>query len=878
MHPLIAFLSFLFSPTDDWALKKGYQLLMEPQALVETSAGYSGLAKSYPSADADVPTLMTWAEILSENQIPFAQKAWNELAQHPMITPALGDEIRLRRGETAFQNGDLKTAEEMFAQIAATDSPRKADAVANLLLCDLRKNDAAQAKIRAAELKAIVGTESEFPRAAFPLALAAFVNEDHAAALPLFKADADNSRSQYFTGLTLRAMDKPAEALLAWQGIKQKSATGRWTELADYQIAETYFSLGDHALSRKVCETALAAHPENATTDSLVFRLASIDMAEKKYDDALARLALIKNRGTLDGRMTVLMAESYVKTGKHKEVLAMLDDKRAPQASAESQYHLAWAALLSDKHQRAFFEAEKGLENFYDADVTPRLLLLEGIALEKQDETAGAMATYQTIADRFPNSIPAAQATHWLTLAYVRLGRYQEALTHAGYLWNNLSNDNRRAQPDTAFWLGEAALRLGRPREADRHFDSFLTAALPDHELTPYAQFERAAALAQLDKTSEAVVLLAEFSKSAKDIGRKEWEALAHLQRGHIFFNNRQYEPAIAAYRESGTSDKSLFQQGLALHRLDYFTDAIEVWTKLAALHPQSPLAEDGLFRSGRTQFEMGKAAEAVATFAHYIETYPNSPRVKEAMLQSAHALYNAGDMKAAAPLYAAYLQRFRDTEDMVTVTPYLAAAQAQSGKALEEIELAMKGLPPTEIIADLKWQEGAKLYNERKYNEAAAQFSGVLSALPIGEQSRSVLFYRGESLYLAQSWFDAEKTLGHFLANGDADANSANALFHQAVAVYQQDRLLDSAKLFERFLAQNASHQLATDARENLSLCYRNTGDFAAADATLVQYANVGVPSRPAADSGARVAEMTLPAPKALVEQTAADLPLDVQ
>jgi TolA-binding protein len=849
MHPLIAFLSFLFSPSDDWALKKGYQLLMEPQAITETAEGYQGLVKTYPTPDADPSTLMTWADILSLHRSPAAQKAWDTLLKTPSLAPALTGEIQLRLAETAFQNGDLTTAQPAFAALAATENPRQLDALTNLLLCDLRNNDAPAAKTHAAELKARLSDPTEFPRAVFPLGLAAFINGEHENALALFNAEPDQPRSQYFAGLALRAANKPVDALTAWQGIKQKSAAGKWTELADYQIAETYFALGDHALSRAACETALATHPDGETRDSLVFRLASIDMADKRYDDALAKLAEVRDRDDLKNRTTILMAESLVKTGKRKEVLAMLDKSRDERPSAETQYHLAWASLLSDKNSRAFDEAEKGLENFYDTDVTPRLLLLEGIALEKENNEAAALATYQTIADRFPASKPAAQATHWLTLAYMRLGRYQEALTHSGYLWKNLPDTIRRDTPETAYWLGEAAQRLDRADEADRYYDAFLTMAAPDHDLTPFAQFERAAVLAKMNKTQEAVTLLAEFSKSAEKLGRKEWTSLAHLQQGHMLYNDRQYEKAVAAYRQSGDSPKSLYQQGLALYRLDYFTDATDAWTKLASLYPNDALSEDALFRVGRTQFEMGKAPEAVASFATYINTYPDSPRVKEAMLQSAHALYNAGDFAGAAPLYAAYLARFRSTDDMVTVTPYLAACHAQTGTPLAEVETAMKGLPPTETLASLQWTEGAKSYNEKNYDQAVNQFGGMLSALPTGENTRNALFYRSESLYLGHKWFDAEKGFGNYLAGAaeTPDANAPTALFHQAIAVYQQDHLLDAAKIFERFLAQNPTHPLAKDAKENLALCYYNIGDFQTAERVRSQY-NITPDEAPAA------------------------------
>lgn len=827
MHPIIAFLSFIFSPTDDWALRNGYQLLMDPQEIVATAEDYRDMAQTYPSTEADPAPLMTWAEILSRAADPMAQKWWDTLSKAPFLSPALATEIELRFAETAFKNGATEKAREKFVKLAAHDNHRRVDALANILLCDLVNGDAAAAKESADELTAALSNPAELPRAVFPLGLAAFINKDFETALTYFAQEPDEARARYFEGLALRAMEKPKEALTSWQKIKQTTIKAPWVELADFQITETYFALGDHTLSRKAGETALATHSDGITRDSLVFRLASIDIAEKRYDDALARLSTVTDNETLADRTTVLMAESLVKTGRNKDILAMLEENGRREKSAMSHYQLAWAALLNDKNERAFDEAEKGLENFYDPNVTPRLLLLQGIALEKEENEAAALATYQTIIDRFTDSASAAQATHWMTLAYLRLGRHQEALTHANFHWKNLSYENRRSHPETAFWLGEAAARLERPTEADRYYDAFLTVAAPDHELTPYAQFERSAVLAKMGKNEEAIALLGEFAKSARELNHSSWVTLAHLQQGHMLYNQRHYEKAIAAYRESGDSAKSLYQQGLALYRMDYFTDAAETWNKLAALHPNDALAEDGLFRIGRTYFELGQATAAVTAFARYINTYPAHPRVKEAMLQSAHAMYNAGDMSAAAPLYTAYLSHYKETKDLATVAPYLAACYAESNKPLEEIETALKGLPPTETLAALQWTQGAKDYNDKNFADAVHNFGSSLVSLPRGDNARNALFYRAESLYQGEKWFDAEKGLNHYLAatSEEPDANTSTALFHQAVSVYRQDRLLEAAELFDRFAAQHPDHALSSDAKENMALCYHGLG-----------------------------------------------------
>ncbi len=850
MQAIIAFLAFVFSPSDDWTLKQAFALFIDPVQLETTVQQAEDIAKKYPTVfetaagplSADAINSVLWSDILAEHGAPAPAHALRLAAVHDKKTPAdVRDQLQLKAGETAMSLGRLDEAQKFFDRIIGQpNSPYRLDANINLLICALRKNDLDRAKTLAADINSVVGAGVPVMRARYPMGLTAFALNDFETAKIQFEGMGDDPRGLYFLGLTFRKLNKPHEALQAWQQLKRIGRTNMWTQLASAQTAETYFSMGDDALSRTACETALKDIDENvkgSLPEMLNFRLAALDMRAGQYEQALTRLQNLNN-GLLAKRSEELLAEALIQTGRPNELLA-LQQQRHPTSKAEAVYQTAWASMFANKAEPAISIAEHGLETFFDPEYTPRLLLLQGLAFEHTDREADALATYQTVLDRFPSTHAAAQSTHWLTLAYLRLGRTREAVTHGAYAWAQLSDELKRDHPDTVYWLGEAHLRLDRIGDADSYFQKFLEIADAKNPLVLNAQFQRSVTLAKLNRPVEALAMLDQFSKTAVDRQQPQWLAYAQLQRGNIFFNEKQYAQAVTSYRASGGSSKGLYYSGLALYHMEYYTDAKLVWGRLAAERPKEPVAETAFFKTARTEFELGQTTTAVNSFVQFAMAYPDSAFTKEARLQAGHALFNAGRLDEAAPYYANYLQRYPTTEDMTTVTPYLASCYAHQGKSPAEADALLRGLPPTEVYASMRWDQGAERFNAKKYDESNQLFGELAFDMPANDNATTARFYRGENMFVQKNWRDAESALTGFIA-ATPDAANENlpvAYFHKGVSQFNQDHLLKAAATFRALADAFPSHPLAADAIQNMLICYNNLGDWETRDRLRQQY-----------------------------------------
>src|SRR5688572_11391176 len=92
MHPLIAFLSFLFSPSEDWLAKSGFTLFINPYDVPAIVEQYQGFIKHYPAeskkeqkitpASLDALTMATWGEILFQtNHTEEALRLWQTVVK-----------------------------------------------------------------------------------------------------------------------------------------------------------------------------------------------------------------------------------------------------------------------------------------------------------------------------------------------------------------------------------------------------------------------------------------------------------------------------------------------------------------------------------------------------------------------------------------------------------------------------------------------------------------------------------------------------------------------------------------------------------------------------------------------------------------------------
>lgn len=782
----------------------------------------------------------TMAELLfeTENYRESAQ-IYLQLTEAPLADAYKLSSFQYRLAECYFYMGLYGEAYDQFSRVRQDGHKSlQAEATLGMAMAALAQGNRSSAQAHLDILLLENEYYKTYPRALYPSGIMLFQNEQYQRSLAFFEKDLDDPKNLYFAGIAYRRLSQLPKALSYFQKLTQKFPGTVWAQRGAFEVAETYYLQQDYPLAYQSFQRWLNEFPNGTLQVESQFRMACADMRREQYPAVIARLdPLLKLdlRPAMNDRVRHLITESWVQMDKIPELVASIKRKgRARDRSPDENYQLMWALTALGKYEEALALSEEGLGNFYDAELTPKILLVEGFCYDKVNRPAEALAAYQTVVDRFPKSAYSARALHLMSLSYVRAQRWQELVTHVYHHWANLPADMRAKYPEVEFWVTEGQLTLGNYDLAEKRYQQYLSAA-PDSPLTAYAYLGLAVAQAQNNKLDTGYQTLQQFAAIAKQKNRNDWLALATLQSGNIYFNQKKYEQAVGYFRSFQKDyptdpriPQAMFQEAQALYRLEYYTDAVGVWNNLSDKYPDSPLTEKASFQAARTMFDLGETTAAVKAFQVFIVRHPTSDRLKEARLQLAHCYYNAGNYKEAIPRYQEFLALYPQAEEAVSVQDFLQMSYVQVGKTDAEIETLTQGQAKSQVLADLYWQKGAKAYNEKNYKLALGYFEKILIEFPASSLAAQASFYRAESFFLENKYEEAISSYKNFLAQFPNDAQSPTSLFRLGVSLFNLNRFEEAAITFQSLVQKYPDDPLSANAAENIPLCYAKVGKTA--------------------------------------------------
>lgn len=779
----------------------------------------------------------TMAELLfnTENYREAAQ-LYLQLTESPLSDTYKLSSFQYRLAECYFYMGLYGEAYDQFSRVRESGAKAlEAEATLGMSMAALAQGNRASAQAHLDILLLENDYYKTYPRALYPLGIMLFQNEQYQRSLAFFEKGLDDPKNLYFAGLTYRRLGLSPKALSYFQKLTQKFPGTVWAQRGSFEVAETYYQQQDYQLAFQSFQRWLNEYPNGTLQGESQFRMAAADFRQNKYEAALARLEpMLKMdlRPSLSNRVHHLTSEAWVQLDKIDLLVDNIRRKgRARDRSPDENYQLMWSLAALGKYGDALALAEEGLNKFFDHELTPKILLVEGYCYDRVDRPAEALASFQTVVDRFPASAYSARALQLMAMSYVKAQRWQELVTHVYHHWASLPDNVRQDYPEVEFWITEGQLSLGNYDLAEKRYRQFLSAA-PDHVLTPYAYLGLAVALAENNRLEEGYQTLQQFAAIAQQKKRDDWMALATLQSANIYYNQKSYEKAIGYYRAFQNDFKNdsrvpqaMYQEAQALSHLEYYSDAIAVWEKFAEKFPANPLTEKARFQTARTLFDLGETTAAVKAYQTFIVKHPDSARLKEARLQLAHCFYNAGNYQEAIPKYQQFLALYPDSDEAPSVQDFLQISYVQVGKSEAELEALTQGQAKSQVLADLYWEKGAKAYNDKDYPTAIGYFEKILIDFPASSLAAQAFFYRAESLYLSEKYQDAAAAYKNFLAQFPNDDQSPTALYRLGVSLFNMNRFEESAVTFENFLQRYPSDPLAQSAAENIPLAYSKIG-----------------------------------------------------
>ncbi|MDX1944560.1 MAG: tetratricopeptide repeat protein, partial [Pirellulaceae bacterium] len=409
-------------------------------------------------------------------------------------------------------------------------------------------------------------------------------------------------------------------------------------------------------------------------------------------------------------------------------------------------------------------------------------------------------------------------------------------------------------------------------------FTSLLT-KFPDHQLKADGLLGRAMSRRQAGDAKAAIADLDDYLKTNPDQAHKS-DALYEKGLAQVALNDfagaiTTLDDLLKADAKYAAADSVLYEIGWAYKSQEKHAEAVPVFARLAAEHPDSSLAAEAWFHVGedkyekkdyaaaakayasakkkgtgdlveRTDYKLGWAHyqlkeydQALAQFNDQLANFGSGSLAADATFMKAECLFRLENYKEAWPAYQAALKTKASTPAIEVLT-LLHGGQAAGQLKLWDEALKLLTTIPTKfaespLVAEAHYEIGYAQENSNQPDEALQSYeqAATLSRDQVGARAR---FMMGE-LYFGQKKYDeATREFQRAMFGFGGEAATPETKNWQAKSGYEAGRCAEvqiatakdaaakakqiaDAKRFYTFVTEkHAAHELAAEAAKRLA------------------------------------------------------------
>ncbi len=458
--------------------------------------------------------------------------------------------------------------------------------------------------------------------------------------------------TRYGRGLAYHYSGRYDRALLDYKWLLDTKIPKAMQLKVSFSMALSYSAEGNDDEAEKLLNEVIASGDESLVRSA---RLQLISMAEKK--------------------------------GNPEEAVRIYEEMLATTTSSEDRerllIRLANAYFKLDKFQQSIEAAQELIDLAINAESIANALFVQGNCFYRSEQFVQAIATYNTIIENYPQ------------IAWAKNAQFQ-----IGVAYNKLSaNGNVDVLPAMS-----------------QAFNTYYT-QYPDDERAVHAYYYDAWAHYRMGKWRDASGIFASLSDKYPQ-SRYASEAL--FRAGDALFNMTN---------RSGVEDKN-----------QLYLDAMVYYDRIIRRYSQSSHVDDALYNKAWCLINLDRKEEAVPVFERIVAEHPNGTYGARSQFTLGDYYYGLKDYEKATESYQTFLDRF-------PANKLIAQDRALPNKARTLLgHLA-------EIDAYNLYATGEQLLAEKNYDEAMAIFKEVQQKYPKSDQAVNSLVNIGAA-YMAQEEF----------------------------------------------------------------------------------------------------------------------------
>ncbi|MFH1259308.1 MAG: tetratricopeptide repeat protein [Elusimicrobiota bacterium] len=680
----------------------------------------------------------------------------------------------------------------------------------------------------------------------FNLGLIAYRQEDFSKALSCFGGIKDKEAMIYtaqclsLRGQGMMAIAKYKELLDDYDQEIAGSGNKYILELAERGIAQTFYQMEQYSVAAEKLDKFLNNYPKSSFRSYARCLLGLCYFQKEDFAQAISHFQIIVNdygNENLTSLAHYFWAESLYRSGKVEEAVGLyrriVEIYKKEGIASDAYYRFCSIYALRGDYGQAIQLCDQG------SFAQDRFLVLKGICYQKQKKYPQAREQYRSLIEKNKNEKALSLVLFLLAKSYYEEGDYPQLVAYYQNVFN-LLYDKLDPSDEEKIWLERSLLyiadgyyHLSYYPEGERLYQQVFDRKVTP-ELAALALGGLEASFAQkgeFDAAMKKLTLLKEVYKM-----RLSSEALttSDLEMANLYFNRKNWEKAIGYYNsftelypKDPRVEKALYQVGVSLSRLGYYSEAVKTWKDVYTGFPASNLAPDSLNRAAITAFSLGDYNKTNELSRELIAAYPNSSFIPEAYLRIAQSYYNNKNYEQAIVGYQEFLDKFaqhpqvNDAKEGIR-TSYL---QIGEGKNLEELERYAKKYKGSKFAGELYWHIGAMTYEVKDYPKAIIYFEEVVSNYSNTPSAKQAAFYLGECYYLKNDYKRAIIAYKNFLNSFLDDEFGVAVKFHQANAHFQLNQLPECLEIYKEIVEMYPKSDYAKNSLINLAFVYESLG-----------------------------------------------------
>lgn len=608
---------------------------------------------------------------------------------------------------------------------------------------------------------------------------------------------------------------------------------------ADELLADFKKTEAEAALARAgQIYSKLAASGSPALAAEATLQLAGLDLASRRYDEAIARLRAVPGKdeliAKLEANLAPLRAEVARETTPAPDKLRKIQREQKKMDEVRSRPDFAAQALLqlgtAFLQTRRYDEARlvfRHVARYGGKDLAGPAEQQVILTYALQGRTGEADKKLEEYRQKYPDQKGIAGLVDYLVgRALLEDGKTDEAIKRLESAQEKAAGE--RFADEIPRFIASAYQKAGKGEEALKFYDKFLSEVKAGKRKVSDESFEStqllyASTLITEKKVPEGVAKLKELIASAKTASIKE---AAELRLGYALRTAQQPAEAAeafakfaATYPESENLGNALLARGDALVEAKKAEEAVAAWKDVIVKRKDSPVAVEASERIWRMYLREKKNDLMLAAQEDQLKNFPKEPRNIGVYLARGGAFAEARDEAQALAAYRKAFELFKELYPDATTAPPPSQISDLAYSALNrsaDLEITrakslgtFSGLPEDQ---KKKWKEFLDQATDN-YSQAVLGYSPARVAPTLSKLVTLALFrfQAGEAPVE-----DCLKPFRDLAAKASANPGLvAQILFAQASVPFEANQVALALRLYEDAYKKSVETKVALDWRD---------------------------------------------------------------